>query len=328
MTDATIAQPPHLVFIGALNVDYLADLRAVDGATLRRIEQCGAGATWGSETGVTPDMFEALTAIVADRITERRLGGSAFNAARAARAFGPPLRLGFVGSCGTDAQPAFAQWFAANAVDTRFVTFDSDPISGSCLSLHVDGERTLITTRGANDRTSLSLRSEALRAWASSAAAIHLSSLLDDQAPERLVGFLNACRAFNPRLRISIDPGAHWARLHASTSAVRDLLGMADLIFANREEMQLIRGDRNPQRANILLKRPGRLTLLDPAGAPLCDHQAPVLAPSEIRDPTGAGDIVAGAFLAECVTGEPATSAMLERILVTVANVLKGERTI
>ncbi|MBY8825520.1 carbohydrate kinase family protein [Sphingomonas colocasiae] len=312
-----------ILAIGALNIDYIADIN-VDAVEHRGlVEALRAQFRWGSETPVAPTIFTELLTVLNAHIGSTRLGGSAFNAIRAARAINSELHLGYLGTIG-DSEDArgFADWFDRHIIETPFVTVASGTAPGACLAITIDGERTLVTTRGANDRTAQSLRDQAphIVGWAAAAAWIHVTSFLDDAAPAALVPILATCLRRNPALRISVDPGAIWAARHATDESIRRLFDLAALIFVNVEEFEMLWGDGvvSPAdftrcirssfegSAEILLKSPDGLMLFGADSRLIDAHRHQRIAASEITDPTGAGDVVAGAYLAAML--EPAVS--------------------
>jgi sugar/nucleoside kinase (ribokinase family) len=270
-----------------------------------------------------------------------RLGGSAFNALRTLKAISPDFRLGMIGVIGnTPAAEGFRNWFGENRIDTPFVTLCADLPPGGCLAMKRGGERTLITTRGANDRLCKTLRShpQAVADWVAQARIVHLSSFLDPDSPALLTELLASCRDRNPELEISIDPGAHWTSEYRSNACVRRLLDMATLLFVNQEEFDLIHGSGlaspescaarialapRPPHARTLLKQPDRLILFDAAGKVLSAPVHAQLAPEEILDSTGAGDVLAGAYLAALIRQHRSAQVNLVSAQTVVAAMLR-----
>ena len=312
----------EVLAIGALNVDYIADLDVDLGARVLVQSQCPQ-LRWHSETCIEQQQFSAIKRLLADKICGFRLGGSAFNALRTLRICSPQARLGFCGAFGpVDGEIDFAKWFSSHGIDTSFVGKGVSTSSGGCLALEHGGERTLLTTRGANDLA----KAEIARFFGASAAAIappsiiHASSFLDVETASELLKGLEVLRAKNPTLEFSIDPGANWSERYRSDASVRSLIDAATLIFVNLEEFDRIWGcveptlaslsrriglGVGPPMAKILLKLPGSLTLFDPHGNILGMHEHRKLEPAEIIASTGAGDVVAGAYIATLLSPNP-----------------------
>jgi len=328
-----------MVAISALNIDH--PIQASDDPMLRSdVAALCPAVRWGSETVVDTRTFISLTAMMRDRMGPPRLGGSAFNALRTLRAIDPDLRLGIIGAIGnTPAAQNFRNWFAENGIDTPFVAPCVDLPPGGCLSLEQGGERTLFTTRGANDRLCQILRHhpQAVANWIAQARIVHLSSLFDPDSPALLAEMLASCRDGNPKLEISIDPGAHWAARYRNDASVRLLLDMATLLFVNQDEFDLIYGPglASPERcaarigrgsgtpgARILLKQPDRLVLFDADGTILAAPAHARLSTKEIIDSTGAGDVVAGAYLTAVLRQDRCGEAGLARAQAVAAAML------
>lgn len=312
-----------VVAIGALNVDHVIRIEHGDTEFQRRIAAICPDIRWNSETCVNSKVFLAIEKAVWPQIVTTRLGGSSFNALRAIAAIEPELRVGFVGAIGVSAQTAeFMEWFERNRVEVPFVTIVGSGPSGGCIVIEQGEERTLITTRGANDVTTKTLRTRSAEfiSWAAMASVIHVSSLLDSMAPAILADVLAGCRESNPTLEITLDPGADWAARYGNDPSIRRLLDMATLIFVNREEFDRIwareQGSPDcfaarigsgigPTAARVLLKEPDRLTLFAADGGVLQTRPHRRLSSSNIVNPTGAGDVLAGAFLVALLRAEP-----------------------
>lgn len=337
--------PPtiDILAIGALNIDRIFYV-TISSALRSALSAICPQIAWGGETLVDEEIFIEIGKVLNRQPTHVQLGGSAYNALRAANAIGLGQRLGFIGSAGEEpAAAGFFDWFERNHISVPFTTRARGLLTGGCISLEDRGERTLLTTRGANDRTSdmLAMNMAAVAAWASSASMVHLSSFLDDRSPAVLAEFLGSCRDRNPSLRVTIDPGAHWAARHADDSSIQELLGRADLLFVNQQEFDAIwgggeqpPGDRsrrvrtgNGPSVAILLKRPERLTLFDRTGAVLKDVEHIRLTKDELVNTTGAGDVLAGAYLAGLQDPRLTTTRRLAAATAVVGATLRGGRS-
>jgi sugar/nucleoside kinase (ribokinase family) len=302
-----------ILAIGALNVDRIFS-DPMSPALVRSLSAICPQIAWGGEILLDEEQFAEVGKRFDRHARNVQLGGSAYNALRTARAIDPDKRMGFIGTIGEEpAADGFSDWFERNRISTPFVMRAEGLLSGGCVSLEDSGERTLLTTRGANDHTAdMLVRNMAVVVeWARTASLIHVSSFLDDRSPTVLGEFLGHCRAHNPALQVTIDPGAHWATRYVHDSSVRDLLAWADLLFVNQREFDAIWGDGEPtlndfsrrinngnvRSAAVLLKRPGRLTIFDHKGAVLEDIEHIRLAKDQLATTTGAGDVLAGAFL-------------------------------
>ena len=105
---------------------------------------------------------------------------------------------------------------------------------------------------------------------------------------------------------IAVDSDLCWLKEEVSTREVRAMMRHADIAFMNRTEGEILH-DLIGEIPIVVLKR-------DAEGAELLERgarQAFVAAPSvSVVDVTGAGDVVAGTFLASLVTGKGAQEAL------------------
>jgi sugar/nucleoside kinase (ribokinase family) len=105
---------------------------------------------------------------------------------------------------------------------------------------------------------------------------------------------------------IAIDSDLCWLKEEASAREVRAMMRHADIAFMNRTEGEILR-DITAEIPMVVLKR-------DAEGAELLVHGARhafVPAPAvSVVDVTGAGDVVAGTFLASLVSGKGAEEAL------------------
>lgn len=316
------ALPIDIVAIGGLNIDHRVTIGDDPGIRQAVASLCPS-ARWGSEITASTDAFTAITDRLAGKLQPPRLGGSAFNALRAIRAIDPSMPVGMIGIIGnTVSAQRFADWFREKLIATPFVRDARDLPPGGCLSLENGEERTLITTRGANDRVADLLREENadIVRWISQARIVHLTSLLDDKSPALLADLLECCKTLNPDLEISIDPGAHWAAKYHRDERVRRLLDLSTIMFLNPEEFDLVHGQGSSsardtpgirQQRLTLLKLPDALVIYDSAGRLMYNRPHSRLRPDEIRDTTGAGDVLAGAcVLARLRQGSLETSGL------------------
>ena len=258
---------------------------------------------------------------------ETWLGGSSFNVIQALRSAVPELRMGYVGSSGVDDQGVdrFSSWFDENRVDSRFVR-SSTSRSGQCLSFINEGERSLLTTRGANDELADLLKDNCddVAKYLSQARCVHLTSFFDNDTPKLILETILAAKKINTGLIISFDPGHHWSREHSTNPAVLGLLKIADLLFLNTKEFQLLAGalmpganevamaDRIIRKCNdnttvIFQKNYDKISMFFRVfrrGTARRDFSNEALPVEEIEDATGAGDVfAAGIILGILVSG-------------------------
>jgi sugar/nucleoside kinase (ribokinase family) len=310
-----------VVGVGALNLDCLVDLaqaaarEGTDTAELRSWVAAACAGTrldWGAEAFVD----EPTVVAVLDRLGGAALawqpGGSAFNTVHALARMGLGLRLGYVGVAGRSPGPGTSGPALLDqlGVDRRFVRHDHRRLGGVCVSLVEGGERTMLTHTGASAGLAAVADRErgALAAYLAAARVVHVTSFADEEAPARLAALLGEVKALAPKVLVAVDPGHAWST--AASPGVERLLAAADLLLLTAWELAALAGrdgsDADLARgllarlgghATVLVKRADSVTVLGRAGATLRFVRRPLPA-HLVRDPTGAGDVLAAGVLA------------------------------
>jgi sugar/nucleoside kinase (ribokinase family) len=322
-----------VVGVGAVNLDLVVTGDSVPlgaAAARARLEELLAvpgGVEWGAEVFVDEATVLAAVGAVGAASLTATLGGSAFNTVHALARLGRGLRLGYVGVAGQPPVPGLSSLVLLDGlgVDRSFVR--SEPgVCGLCFSFAADGDRTMITTAGANAGLAdlIDARFDALVGYLSRARVVHVAAPLDDRSPERLVALLLAVRATGSRALFSVDPGHGWAT--GAAPAVRDLIRASDLVLVNQREFTALGGsgpDASVAGRIAAGSATGRLAIVvkRPDGVLCCQQSAggidlrPVngtpLPTEEIRDPTGAGDLFAAGLLAGLVVDDFPAGARL-----------------
>ena len=265
-----------VVGIGALNVDFLVP--AVVPALVRE---------WGTE--------QVLDTALIPADGRAALGGSAFNTIHAIAHCHTGLRLGYVGVAGRMPVPELSvpATFDALGIDRRYV-FDDEALSGVCVAVMRDGERTLLTHPGANAAfpDHLDRAFDDLVGYLGRARLLHVTSFLDDRSPGRLLALLTAVKAAHPGTRISLDPGHVWATHR--TAEIDGLVRLADILLVNAREAGALAGTGTG--AVVVVKHASGIRV----GTRFLT-QVP-LAASQIVDATGAGDVFAAGLLIPLAT--------------------------
>jgi sugar/nucleoside kinase (ribokinase family) len=302
-----------VVGVGALNLDSIAPVSAAARTLLR------GSVDWGAECRVGAATVDAALRTVHAAAVRVAVGGSAYNTVAALAHTGAGLRLGYVGVAGRLPVPGtpIPARLRDLGVDTALLREASGELSGVCLSLVEDGERTLLVHPGANDRMAAHLESEfdVVVEYLSAARTVHVTSFLDPRTPVVLAEILAAVRDRSPDTLLSFDPGHVWAA--AGGAPVAALTRMADQVLLNERELRALgTTDDDTWAADRILRvgRPGRAVHVKrPAGVTTFTRPGPLLRarfhPQEalpverVVDATGAGDAYAAGVLAALAVG-------------------------
>jgi sugar/nucleoside kinase (ribokinase family) len=248
-----------------------------------------------------------------------QLGGSAFNVMRILLPFAAHLRLGYLGIAGRIGQnhPHFE--FLTNAgVETQFVEM-AESVVARAIAFSADGDRTLLTCRGANAEAAVAFRRRkaTIVPYVASFDIVHITSYLDPETPEVLAELAEAALELNPSLTVSVDPGHAWS--DSPTQAVERLLRTASLLHVNALEFACLGGRvgnepddqvaarvrnmmrKGTERRLVLRRHDAAVVYVEDESGRLFRASIPneeVLPPSDVVDATGAGDTFTGGLLA------------------------------
>ncbi|MGC4805512.1 carbohydrate kinase family protein [Micromonospora sp. DT233] len=240
-------------------------------------------------------------------------GGQAANTAAWLAAQGVPVTM--VGAVGDDdaGRDRVAELERAGvdcAVDRQPGT-----ATGTVIVLTGDGERTMITQRGANLRLSAAHVAQAV-AEAADARHLHLSAytLLDAESREAGLRALAAARERGLTVSVDAASAAPLRRVGAATflSWVRDV----DLLLVNSDEAAVLAGGLDPAAQARALSATARRVVVKrgAAGAVWADRSATVtVSPSRrvaVADVTGAGDAFAAGLLSAWLSNSDPRSAL------------------
>ncbi|GAA3594427.1 carbohydrate kinase family protein [Kineosporia mesophila] len=297
-----------VVAVGALNLDYIAPAPPL------------SGVAWGAETAVDARTVRDVLDLLDPTTVTVSAGGSSFNVAYTLAHLRAGLSIGYLGVAGTPVGQAVSglEELRAVGVDVSAVG-RSSRLPGVCLALTHEGDRTLLTHIGANVETAAYLdeRFDELVAYLARARVVHVTSFLDRVTPGVLLRLLAALRRMRPEVVIALDPGHVWCA--EPTPDILGIIGLTDLLFVNEAELCLlaghlgiedeplaagVRGHLRAGRAVVVVKSPAGIALHGADG----ERRVPqkTLAPGEIVDSTGAGDVLAAGLLAMLVAGSPA----------------------
>ena len=289
---------PDVIGVGAVNLDYIVSPPAtgvVDRSVFDRFD-------FGSERGITSQEAETLLADLAPLDPVFSPGGSALNTVASIAAMRSELSVGYVGICGRAAASEFrfSDWFQALGINTDQLR-TADALAGTCVSLTEAGERSLLTTQGANAGIMdyLDAEADAIVAYLATASVVLITSFADLANVDPLVDLVRRLRERAPEVLICCDPGAMWS-IPPVPDGVPELLAMADLVLVNKQEHQLIGQAQKPASQTVVVKEPERVTIITDLPDRKTTDVYPnprVLTAAEIVDDTGTGDAFAAGLL-------------------------------
>lgn len=302
-----------VVGVGALNIDFLTTIAT---GTFEGVKQVG-GVEWGTEAAVDESTLNDVLGILSADPVSASAGGSAFNALFALANMELGLKLGYVGVAGRSPVRGLTpvRDLEQLSVDVSGIAVASDALSGVCLSVTAEGERTLLTHAGANllmpDYVEASF--EALVSYLVRARIVHVTSFLDATSALWLGRLVAEVKKREPSVIVSFDPGHVWCR--DKPEGFAELIRLSNFLFLNAREFAEMAGELpedaeerartilemiDSPRAQILVKRPGGISCyrLDKTGVRTDYFGHDALPAHEVKDATGAGDVFAAGLLA------------------------------
>ncbi|PZF87255.1 carbohydrate kinase family protein [Micromonospora deserti] len=240
-------------------------------------------------------------------------GGQAANTAAWLAAQGVPVTL--VGAVGDDGAGRERVAELEQAGVECAVARHPDRPTGTVIVLATDGERTMITERGANLRLTAAQVDEALAA-APDARHLHLSGypLLD--AESRPAGLRALAAARERGLTTSVDAASAAPLRRVGATAFLAWVRGVDLLLVNADEATVLAGGLDPAAQGRALSAAARRVVVKrgAAGAVWVDREATVtVAPARrvaVVDVTGAGDAFAAGLLAAWLDGARPAAAL------------------
>jgi sugar/nucleoside kinase (ribokinase family) len=233
-----------------------------------------------------------------------RPGGSAANQAAWLASLGVPVV--FAGRTGA-ADAEFHRWeLARHGVDARLAADDEAPTGAIVVLIGADGDRTMITDRGAN----LRLRPEDVPPrLLDDAELLHLTgySFFEPRTRDVILDLIGAARGRG--VPFTIDPGSAAFLNTLKPGEFLDWTRGAAACFPNLDEAAVLAGAADPAvMAASLTKYYGVVVIKLGADGALCAtaDSAPARVkarPAAVRDTTGAGDAFCAGFLASWLNG-------------------------
>jgi sugar/nucleoside kinase (ribokinase family) len=251
-----------------------------------------------------------------------RPGGSAANQAAWLASLG--VAVTFAGRAGAADAEFHRRELARHGVDARLAADESVSTGAIVVLIGPDGERTMITDRGAN----LRLRPEDVPpSLLDDAALLHLTgySFFDPRARNVILDLVDEARRRG--VPYSVDPGSAGFLDTLKPSEFLDWTRGAAACFPNLDEAAALTAGADPAAMAASLARSfGVVALkLGAEGALYATaDNAPVRVPARpavVRDTTGAGDAFCAGFLASWLTGAPLPDATAAAVATAAAAV-------
>lgn len=277
---------PEIVGMGAPILDYIVE---VSEQFLEKIP--------GAKAGMVPVDYEMLKKIISDVGVEPLtfLGGSAANTIRGLASLGH--HCAFIGKIGNDsAGKKIVQGMSQLGISTKFLLTSSKPTAQVVCLITPDKERTMRSFLGANQEMSAQ---DLTHEMFSNAKLVHFEGYTLLNLPLMQKGMEIAKEE---GAKISFDMGSFELVAKHKDTIINIVSQYVDVIFANREEIQVLSG-LNPEKGCaelqdifetvvVLLGKEGCIV---GSGLERFHHPGyPVHLPV---DTTGAGDLFASGFL-------------------------------
>jgi len=151
--------------------------------------------------------------------------------------------------------------------------------------------------------------------WLSHAKYIHIGTM----PPKQQAPFLPYLRKHAPQAKISIDSDIFLLSDPQNVKTVTENFGNADIIFVNRREYEVLKDvvDIHPF---VIFKKDKDGAVFLKKGTVVTETHAASINPVDV---TGAGDILAGTFLAHLTHGDDVQTSLKEATIIATISVTK-----
>ncbi len=307
-----------IIGIGSLNLDLAVTADKMKALPADKVNAAMAILERGAERLMARNDLQQIVSLLNPASFRATLGGSAFNTICAMAALKDGIKTGYVGVAGRTENSGldFVRAMQELSVDHRYVGVCSEKGSGLCLSINHGGVRSFLFHPGANNEMAgyLKRNYQDILQYLLKAKILHVTQFAETGVSAILAQLLREAKQGNPALKISCDPGYCW--LKNMTPAVGDIVSLANFLFLNTLEFNLLYGGRDSaaddekaktifgrygwQETCLIIKNESEIKLFCGGNHKLGEqcYKINVLREEEIIDATGAGDAFAAGFLA------------------------------
>ena len=256
-------------------------------------------------------------------VFEQNPGGAPANVLVCASRLGCPTA--FIGAVGADDQGRFLRrTLEREGVDTRGLITDEDSFTTlAFVSLSEAGERSFSFARKPGADTRLTA-SQVDRGLLHNTEVFHVGSLSMTHEPARSATLYAVSEARGAGAVISYDPNYRpllWTSRQAASREMRALLPYVDIMKCSDDELEVVTGESQPEKALDILLGQGVSCVMITMGAKgtlACSREGTRFVksfPSRAVDTTGAGDSFWGGFLCQlCGSGKRPEELTLDEL--------------
>ncbi len=220
-------------------------------------------------------------------------GGGAYFSALGASLVGQPV--GLVTKVGDD----FDLTFLKKHVSLDGVCIDSEGKTAECVQTYLDASDPTQRTIEMREGVSTTLSPEDFvdkSVWEEDPIVVHISTM----PPLQQRSFFSLVRERYPSALISLDTDAYFFENPQHVAHIEENLKMVDMVFLNREETDRF-AKTIPLLPHVIAKKDKDGAQVFRFGELVALAQAPRVT---VQDATGAGDILAGVYLGNLVSGK------------------------